>query len=201
MGRRQHEQAQRSERVTASAWRLFTHDGFEATTVRRIAAEAGVSVGTVLNSGDKGTLLVTLFNDALRERVDIAPEFDVPLDERIWHRFGVFFDFYAEVPELTRAYLRELLGERRVRHDGGEITATFITQLTATLRAHAPSTSSHDETELLAQTLFAVYLATLIGWLSGTHSLDTALAGCRGNVTHHVTQFLERHGASPAVRA
>ena len=52
-------------RVLDSARRLFEARGFNATTVRAIAADAGVSAGTVMTVGDKRTLLVKVFDEAI----------------------------------------------------------------------------------------------------------------------------------------
>ncbi len=52
--------ASTTQRVLATADRLFREDGFAATTVRRIAAEADVSVGTVMGVGDKDGLLIAI---------------------------------------------------------------------------------------------------------------------------------------------
>ncbi|MBB2956532.1 TetR/AcrR family transcriptional regulator [Pseudoclavibacter helvolus] len=54
-------------RVIDAAEQLFDRRGFAATSVRAIAEGAGVSVGTVMSVGDKGALLVCVF-DRLIER-------------------------------------------------------------------------------------------------------------------------------------
>ena len=98
----------------------------------------------------------------------------------------MFFDFYAAVPDLSRAYLRELLADRP-RHTGGfELAESFMKQLTRVLEEARPHSR---DAESLASTLFAVYLATLVGWLSGPHPIETALDGCHRLVVHHVTAF------------
>ncbi|MDA3628992.1 TetR/AcrR family transcriptional regulator [Saccharopolyspora sp. WRP15-2] len=50
------------QKVLTAAERLFRDQGFGATTVRKIAAEAGVSSGTVMSVGDKDALLVAIFD-------------------------------------------------------------------------------------------------------------------------------------------
>jgi AcrR family transcriptional regulator len=50
------------DRVLASAERLFRAKGFGGTTIRQIAADAGVSIGTVMAVGDKDALLVAIFD-------------------------------------------------------------------------------------------------------------------------------------------
>lgn len=44
-------------RVLDSARRLFEARGFNATTVRAIAADAGVSAGTVMTVGDRKSVV------------------------------------------------------------------------------------------------------------------------------------------------
>lgn len=53
-------------RVIAAADDLMCTKGFAATTIRDIALEAGVSVGTVMAVGDKNTLLVQVFEHYIR---------------------------------------------------------------------------------------------------------------------------------------
>ncbi|NMD54756.1 MULTISPECIES: TetR/AcrR family transcriptional regulator [Tsukamurella] len=50
-------------RVLAAADRSFRAHGFAGTTVRAIAADAGVSVGTVMAVGDKDALLIAIVDE------------------------------------------------------------------------------------------------------------------------------------------
>src|SRR5690606_25888699 len=60
---RSEQQAATRQKVLAAADRLFRAQGFKATTIRQIAAEAHVSTGTVMAAGDKDALLVSLFDN------------------------------------------------------------------------------------------------------------------------------------------
>ena len=62
-GVRRSGQRERAGRVTEAAWDLFRTQGYEATSVREIAAAAGVSVGTVANAGGKAQLFLTTLSD------------------------------------------------------------------------------------------------------------------------------------------
>lgn len=53
------------EKVLAAASGLFTTRGYRETTVREIAALADVSVGSVMAVGDKPTLLISVFDQAV----------------------------------------------------------------------------------------------------------------------------------------
>jgi AcrR family transcriptional regulator len=67
-------------RIVQAAADCFTRDGYSATTLRKIATEAGVSVETVNGHGPKGALLFAAFESAFlgREGMDsmsTEPEF------------------------------------------------------------------------------------------------------------------------------
>lgn len=56
------------QKVLQSADRLFREQGFGATTIRQIAADAGVSSGSVMAVGDKEALLIAIFEGWIAER-------------------------------------------------------------------------------------------------------------------------------------
>jgi AcrR family transcriptional regulator len=80
---RRREQAAATRRaILAAAQRLFERDGYAATTIARIAAEAGVAAKTVyLAFETKAGLLRALWHVRLR-----GDEADVPVGERSWYR-------------------------------------------------------------------------------------------------------------------
>ena len=78
-------------RVRSAAGELFRTRGFDATSVRDIAAAAGVSVGTVALAGDKATLF-------LDDGQAIAA-----VSERVGHTSAaVTLSSYAKVTSTTR---------------------------------------------------------------------------------------------------
>src|SRR5918992_3745184 len=106
--RARHSDVTRSE-ILAAARRLFARQGFAATAMRPIAAEAGVAVQTIYSTfGSKQGLLLALV-DAAREQTDV-PE----LGERM-----VSSDDPLEVVRLA-AHIRRQTLERC-----GDIVATF----------------------------------------------------------------------------
>ena len=70
MGARQDLRDATHRRVLDEAARLFRDRGFPETTIRDIADAAGVSLGTVMATGDKNGLLVQVFDDLIREHQD-----------------------------------------------------------------------------------------------------------------------------------
>ncbi|WP_306189647.1 MULTISPECIES: TetR/AcrR family transcriptional regulator [unclassified Streptomyces] len=117
ISRREQREATR-ERVLGVAERLFAARGFESTTVREIAADAGVSVGTVMAVGDKAAILVELFDRrisalhrAREERGEPRPTAPAPgtLVEEILALFAPFVDLFTSDLDLARHYAATLV--------------------------------------------------------------------------------------------
>lgn len=92
---------------------LFEAQGFEATTIREVAAAAGVGTGTVFNYFvDKRELLFeALYDDleAAREATLASIDEGAPALAQL-ERLGVgFFEAYARRPRLSRVLLGEAL--------------------------------------------------------------------------------------------
>jgi AcrR family transcriptional regulator len=78
--RRREQAAETRRRILDAAERLFVRDGYSATSISAVAAEAGVSQKTVyLAFETKPNLLRTLWNVRLR-----GDEGDAPVGERDW---------------------------------------------------------------------------------------------------------------------
>jgi AcrR family transcriptional regulator len=75
---RQAAAAETRRRVVEAAARCFERAGYAATTMKAIAAEAGVSVETVNGHGPKGDLLFAAFELAFAGREGDAPIGDLP---------------------------------------------------------------------------------------------------------------------------
>jgi AcrR family transcriptional regulator len=102
--------------IVATAMRLFTENGYDRTTMRAIAAEAGVSVGNAYYYFSSKEQLIQGFYDeiarrhqvAARERMAGEPGFAKRLEEVLlcwldiaepYHRFGTQFFVNAADPE------------------------------------------------------------------------------------------------------
>lgn len=94
-------------KVLAAAERLFRAQGFAATTVRQIAADAGVSAGSVMAVGDKDALLVAVFDEWIgavhRARGEGGELPDSP-GEAVMALFEPFIVYFAQDPGLSREY-------------------------------------------------------------------------------------------------
>src|SRR4051794_31927704 len=73
---------------------LFVRQGFAPTTIRQIAEDAAVSVGTVMSVTDKNGLLVAIFDQRI---VNVGPS---PSEPQIPH------DPAAEIVEILGGFVR-----------------------------------------------------------------------------------------------
>jgi AcrR family transcriptional regulator len=181
-GLRESHKRDKRERLRAAAWQLFSTIGYEGTTTRAIAAKAGVASGTLfLYARDKQDLLFLVFEERLRVAVEDSfrnlPR-EGPLNEQLMHIFRRLFAMYAESEGVSRMFVKELPGAdgpNAERVNG--LTLAFF-QRVATLVERAQQRGEVRKSAfplLAAQTFFAVYYMSLMTWLSGFNTLETAL--------------------------
>lgn len=98
------------QRVLDAAEERFRTSGFEASTIRQIAEDAGVSVGTVMGVGDKDALLIAVF-DGWIEAVHTSRTVDgVPASSDgsvvgdVFLIIEPFFSYFASDRDLARHY-------------------------------------------------------------------------------------------------
>jgi AcrR family transcriptional regulator len=150
--RREQREATR-ERVLSAAEHLFAAHGFESTTIREIAAGAGVSVGTVMAVGDKAAILVELFDRRISVLHKTRAERGEPrqttpspghLVDEILALFEPFVALFSSDPELARQYAATLVT--------GKHKAGVFNELAAVLR--------REISDVLARAGFAPEAAT-----------------------------------------
>ena len=109
--RRREQAAATRQQILDAAQRLFERDGYVATTMAAVAAEAGVALKTVyLAFETKGGLLRALWHLRLR-----GDEADVPIPERQWYR-----DVIAE-PDPERQLRLGAHNARLVKERAGKL--------------------------------------------------------------------------------
>ena len=115
-GLRERNKRAKRHRIVAAAAELFETQGFRATTAREISRRADIGTGTLFNYvRDKHELLFLVFEAGAARRLDridatVARKRDVVAG--LMAIFGPFLEFYAERPDLSRHFARELFFRR-----------------------------------------------------------------------------------------
>jgi AcrR family transcriptional regulator len=195
MGREASKQDKR-DRIRAAAAELFTTRGFDETSVADIAEHAGVAKGTVFLYAESKTDLVALvFEEALlgETRAGIAAlDLGGGLAVELTKLFSRFFGVYEPTPALARLVLREL---SFASGHAARVRSAVDGELLGGIAAHVDARKARGEVDesvvsmLVAANAFAIYLLTLLGWLSGAlptrelaqaHLASSLELACRG---------------------
>ncbi|TWS19475.1 TetR/AcrR family transcriptional regulator [Tsukamurella asaccharolytica] len=179
-------------RVLAAADRSFRAHGFAGTTVRGIAADAGVSVGTVMAVGDKDALLIAIVDDwiaavhAQREPADpLSPLSSGEATLRLVETVRPFVTYFNTDGDLSREYAAVLArGKHRSRTFGdlaGELQADFEEVFAAAGCADAGAA---------ARTLYFVYIGLLFATSGGAVTQEAAAE----RLVEAITQILGEGG-------
>ncbi|KIX12471.1 TetR/AcrR family transcriptional regulator [Dethiosulfatarculus sandiegensis] len=159
--------------ILDSARNLFNKSGFDKTSTRAIAKDAGVGIGTVFSHfPNKQSLLIAALLDDLSSTLKKATETlsdDVTVCDKLIHIAGYFYSYYAKKPDLSRTYLKEMWfvkGEW-----GGELFAQahqFLSLLNKIFEEAIQTNEIRPEadTMLCARAFFSHYLNVLFEGLS-----------------------------------
>ena len=119
-----------------TAYKLLEEMGYEKMTMRHLAAQAGVGLGTIFQHfRDKSTLLLSVFEYEFQPLVDQAFK-DIPKEDlkaQLLFLVRKFYTFYAERPHLSRILIKEVYvdpnNSERIRNsflkDIGKLEALF----------------------------------------------------------------------------
>ncbi|GAB3566438.1 TetR/AcrR family transcriptional regulator [Spelaeicoccus albus] len=186
-----HSRADRREttrvKVLTAAATLFRDRGFAATTVRGIAAEAGVSTGTVIAVGDKNTLLVKTFDTWIADLQQQHPprssdEPTLPTTDpgkRVAALVQPFIELFAGDQELARTYAAVLVSGNHEPAIFNELADELVREFEEILR-DAGITQEHSKTA--ARVIYHSYLGILFSWAGTTSTVSSALDDVRSAV-------------------
>ncbi|TPG05159.1 TetR/AcrR family transcriptional regulator [Curtobacterium flaccumfaciens] len=156
-------------RVTKSAEKLFLRDGFRSTTIRDIATDAGVSVGTVMKVGDKSALLVSIFDRTIarlhsQQPLPVEQHLDTEseaLMDKLYAALEPFLDVFASQLELSREYAAALVSGAHRSVVFEDLAAVLMHEIEDILRR---GQMAEDVIPDAARTVYLSYLGTLFFW-------------------------------------
>jgi AcrR family transcriptional regulator len=153
------ERRRRTEaRILAAATRLFVESGYERTTIRAVAAEAGVDPGLVMHYfGSKQGLFRQVTRGAVAEPVRGTP------DEVVEQILDRLMASLAEEPAQSLAIMRSMLTNPEAAEAAGGGAARHQAQIERSL-GEIPA----------AGTRAALINAVLLGVILSRHLLDSA---------------------------
>ena len=109
--RRKKNKAETRRIIFDTAYKLFEEKGYDKLTMRELAAQAGVGLGTIFQHfKDKSNLLVSVFEHEFQPLVDqafaLVPQAD--LKTQLLYLVRQFYEFYAQRPQISRILIKEL---------------------------------------------------------------------------------------------
>ena len=184
-GRRELNKQDKLQRLRAAAQTLFIRKGFDETTVREIAREAGVGLGTLFSySLNKRDLLFLIGNEGLQLVADLAAQSISPNRSLKWNLRAIFaphYAFFMREGSLGRDVLREMTfyeqgpQAQHFRAIRVDVLATIRQALQFAVSKGEIATKRPLKEE--AWVIFAIYQVELRNWLSGEEpDLEDGLA-------------------------
>jgi len=126
----------RKESIVLSALKLFSEQGFYATTIPDIAAKVGMSVGNFYNYFSSKDILakelILYISEYLGKRIREINERPDDAKTKIAAIVSMYFAMATERPEMIEYFLRVYLSNREVFGEGCEgmvCVSPFITEL------------------------------------------------------------------------
>lgn len=192
MGVRDERREQRDREVLAAAGKLFSARGYAGATIPRIAAEAGVAVGTVAKVGTKDELFLQSIEEmstdaslAIIERARDLPS----VTERVWAYFEELLAVGESMPETMRDYFAAYVR-------GAEHTENVerLHRVHAALRTLFPADDLGQQSpaRLTAVTLWLAYTALAYGLAARTYVPEAARDLMRSIVEQQCAPFESR---------
>ncbi|HEX8727511.1 MAG TPA: helix-turn-helix domain-containing protein [Ktedonobacterales bacterium] len=183
--RRAQRHAELRQRIYDAALALFRRQGVAGATIREIAREAGVGVGTFFNYFESKEDVLAALGHQRHERMKALladPAMDaLSARERIERIMRALIEEMEEEPSLSRAVVRAALGSPALFH--GErarfvALADLFAEILRAGQAHGEVAADCDA-EVASHLLISIYATLTLDWAEGANGyapLPTLLA-------------------------
>ena len=195
LGLRERHKFDKLERISNAAHRLFSREGYEGTTLREIAKEAEVALGTLaLYARDKRDLILMLFNKVIPPLLDQGrknAKLATSLPDSMIAFFEPFYVAYANNPTLYRIVLSQIYSGTSSVHgnENNLIRKGLIDDLADLIRraVTAGECSTGTDPTLQAKSFYFLYFAAVRAWLADESPVvKVGTAELRALFEHHI---------------
>ena len=161
------------QRVLAVADRLFQERGFDAATIRDIAEASGVSVGSVMATGDKDELLVQVFDALIQSGHDRpAPDSGDSCAEQILNLVKPFVGLFTSRQDLSRTYASIQVSGKKPSSLFTGLAVLLVDEISSTITRHG--CTAPEAIAPTAQAIYFAYIGTLFSWSARETARETA---------------------------
>ncbi|MBA3844688.1 MAG: TetR/AcrR family transcriptional regulator [Actinobacteria bacterium] len=165
--------------ILEAAVRVFARQGYEASPVGDIAAQAGVAYGLVYHYfGSKDAVLEAVFREAwgrLLAAVALAEETGETAADQLDLVVKIVLRSWRDDPDLVRLLVREVTRSPHIQDELDEIGQAFASLRRIIERGQSEGTFRAElDTQLAAWMLYGALEEVLTGWVLGQLPDDTA---------------------------
>lgn len=179
--KRQNQKQATRQKIRNSAQQLFTEQGYEATTSRQIAQQAGVALGTIFTHfKDKQAILSDILFEAIEQTVQDAFKTLNPNQhpqKQLMHLATKLYTYYANNLNLSRTLLKDNLLNPNTSTQFKQQIQHFITAINSIIQKGQTQNqiNPNKNPKILAQTFMSLYFYTLMTLINEEHNLTQAL--------------------------
>jgi TetR/AcrR family transcriptional regulator, fatty acid metabolism regulator protein len=172
-------QREKRRRILRAAIAVFARNGYHASKVSDVAAEAGVAYGLVYHYfGSKEQLLDTIFRRTwtnMLEAVEEVERTDAPAREQIRAMAGIVLGAWQVDPDLVRVLIKEVARGPQLEQEIDEIGRAFDALERVVARGQEKGELRTDvEPRLAAWILYGALEEILTSWVFGTRAATPA---------------------------
>jgi AcrR family transcriptional regulator len=172
-GKRESNKADKLRRIRAAALALFSSQGFEATTLRKIAKRAHVALGTLsLYADNKSDLVVLIFNEivpGIIDNADKAARRHSRLLDQLVAFFGEFYKDIASNVALARTHHQlnfHSTGRHAAEYNGHRARVFALLEAIIRDAKKARQITTRENPALIARHIFFCYTAAARWWVA-----------------------------------
>jgi AcrR family transcriptional regulator len=187
-------QSQKSEQILEAALRLFSTQGFYATTIPQIAKSIGMSSGNIYNYFKSKELLaseiIKYSSRMVADRIRVINESPLDTRAKIHKIVEEYFDIAQKKPEHLNYFLRVFLSNKEIfkdRCEGMLCVQEFMTELMVFFEEGVRKGDLRNQDFFTAFGLFMGYLGGFV-FLNGENVLNRNLS----SYTHEIAENIYR---------